>query len=94
MSRLPRLIVDPEADAAYLEIGRGKVADTVPIDPAGFRGQIVFDLDREGRLLGLEILDASRQLPTDAMDAAHPYPLWVRILVRGENLLPRKRFRP
>lgn len=59
-TRLPRLTVDRVADAAYLEIGRGKVADSVPIDPAGFRGQIVFDLDRDGRLLGVEILDASR----------------------------------
>ena len=86
-------MLDPKADAAYLEIGRGKVADTVPIDPTGFRGQIVFDLDHDGRLLGVEILDASRQLPTDTMNSARPYPLWVRILVRAENL-PRKRFRP
>lgn len=48
---------DPEADAVYLYLGRGKIAKTAEIQL-----DLVADYDAEGRLLGLEFLSASRQL--------------------------------
>lgn len=62
-----RMSYDPDADAAYVylvdEIGARGVDRTVPVDPSEVGGMINLDFDAEGRLLGIEILDASRLLP-------------------------------
>lgn len=47
---------DPEADAVYLHLGRGKVARTEEAGP------FIYDLDAENRVLGIEILSASKVL--------------------------------
>ena len=47
---------DPEADAAYIYLGRGKVAETKE------EGPFIYDIDASGRILGLEILSASKVL--------------------------------
>jgi len=60
---------DREADAVYLplvdEIGAtsGGVAHMYPCDPIEVGGQVDLDFDAEGRLLGIEVLDASTKLP-------------------------------
>ena len=58
-----KLTYDPRADAAYLLMGeplvRGQVASTYLCDPSEIDGMINLDFDKEGRLLGIEILDAS-----------------------------------
>lgn len=57
---------DPLVDAAYIqfaEIGAGDVARTVPVDPREISGQIHLDFGHDGKLLGIEVLDASRFLP-------------------------------
>jgi uncharacterized protein YuzE len=60
---------DPEADAAYIqlvdEIAPGGVARTVGCDPAEVGGMINLDFDSQGRLLGIEVLDASELLPRE-----------------------------
>lgn len=62
-----RLEYDPTVDAAYLyiadHIGEGGVKLTYPCDPTIVNGMINLDFDAEGRLVGVEILDASRKLP-------------------------------
>ena len=62
-----RVTYDATVDAAYVylvdEIGPGGVARTYPCDPREVRGQINLDFDSEGRLLGIEVLDASKKLP-------------------------------
>lgn len=62
-----RVTYDVEADAAYIylsdEIGMGGVADSVPLDPAANRGMINLDFDAEGRLVGIEVLAASKRMP-------------------------------
>jgi uncharacterized protein YuzE len=68
-----RVEYDRSADAAYIyltEIGAGQVASTYPCDPSQVRGQINLDFDADGRLLGIEVLDASKFLPADLLDAA------------------------
>jgi len=47
---------DPEADAAYISIARGKVADTREISDG-----IVIDYDAAGRVLGIEVLSVQRR---------------------------------
>lgn len=63
---------DPEADAAYIqlveEIGAGGVAKTVGCDPAEVGGMINLDFNSEGRLLGIEVLDASQLLPREMLE--------------------------
>ena len=55
---------DPEADAVYLRIGRGKVDHTEEAGP------FIYDVDAEGRILGLEILTASKTLAPGAWKSA------------------------
>ena len=58
---------DPEADGAYIrlvnDIGIGGVAKTYPCDPIEVNGMINLNFDSEGRLVGIEVLDARRMLP-------------------------------
>lgn len=48
---------DPEADALYV-----RFADTPVIESEEVRPGIVFDFDETGRIVAVEILDASEQL--------------------------------
>jgi uncharacterized protein YuzE len=47
---------DPEADAVYITVGRGTVDRTEEAGP------FVYDVDADGRILGIEILSASKFL--------------------------------
>ncbi|WP_105316676.1 DUF2283 domain-containing protein [Thermus tenuipuniceus] len=47
---------DPEADALYIALGEG------PATPEEVGEGIALDWDAEGKLLGIEILDASKRL--------------------------------
>ena len=69
-----RITYDPQVDAAYIylvdEIRPGGVARTYLCDPREVDGQINLDFDPEGRLLGIEVLDASRKLPENVLREA------------------------
>ena len=68
-----RITYDQEADAAYIylvPISPGGVARTYTCDPNEVKGMINLDFDRDGRLLGIEVLDASRSLPGAVLDGA------------------------
>jgi uncharacterized protein YuzE len=61
-----RITYDDDVDAAYIylsEIGAGEVATTVPGWPSSEAFMVNLDFDRDGRLLGIEVLDASAKLP-------------------------------
>jgi uncharacterized protein YuzE len=47
---------DPEADAVYIVVGKGKIDHTEEAGP------FVYDVDAAGRVLGIEILSASHVL--------------------------------
>jgi uncharacterized protein YuzE len=70
-----RTTYDSDADAAYIylaeEIGAGGVAKTVAVDPTGVGGMIHLDFDRQGHLIGVEILDASSFLPPDVLGGGY-----------------------
>lgn len=60
-----------DVDAAYVqlvgEIGAGGVSWTYACDPSQVNGQIHLDFDHEGRLVGIEVLDASRLLRPETL---------------------------
>lgn len=47
---------DPEADAAYIYLARGKSARTEEAGP------FIYDVDAQGRVLGIEILSCTKVL--------------------------------
>ena len=58
---------DPEADAVYVYLGRGEIARQEEAGP------FVYDVDASGRVVGIEILGASRTLaPGDWQRARRP----------------------
>ena len=66
-----RVTYDGMADAAYIylvPVEAGAVATTV--DGAGEAASVNLDFDREGRLLGIEVLAASRWLPGEVIEQA------------------------
>jgi uncharacterized protein YuzE len=58
---------DPEADAAYIRLADDKVAGTEEAGP------VLYDIDADGRVLGIEILACNSVLaPGDWSKARHP----------------------
>jgi uncharacterized protein YuzE len=61
-----RVTYDSTVDAAYIyladSIRVGEVAHTEPGDPGHAYG-VNLDFAKDGRLLGIEVLDASKRLP-------------------------------
>lgn len=49
---------DPEADAAYLKLEEAKVVESDETAQG-----VVVDYDADGRIVGIEVLNASRRLP-------------------------------
>lgn len=69
-----RVVYDDKADSAYLYLGRkvtpGGVDKTYCCDSGEVGGMINLDFDAEGRLIGIEVMDASTKLPFDALPDA------------------------
>lgn len=60
---------DPDADAVYVYVGKGTFDHTEEAGP------FIYDVDAEGRVLGIEILCATRILaPGDWQQARLPGP--------------------
>jgi len=66
-----KITYDSVADAAYIrlidDIKPGGVARTYPCDPMRVNGIINLDFDADGRLVGIEVLDAGKKLPMGAL---------------------------
>lgn len=60
--------IDRAANAAYIQIadriGAATVAKTYQCDPAEVGGMINIDFDMNGRILGIELIDADHYLDT------------------------------
>lgn len=54
---------DLQADAMYITFQKDKVKDTLKIQDG-----IIIDLNKEGSLLGIEILDVSKRMPLKSLD--------------------------
>jgi len=53
-----KITYDKIADAMYIYFRKGKVAKTIKVKP-----NLLIDVDKKGGVLGIEILDVSRQIP-------------------------------
>ena len=63
-----KITFDKQANAAYIylkDIKSGEVVKTISINDT-----INIDLDKEGRTLGIEILEATHNLPARALNTA------------------------
>ena len=63
-----KITFDKDADAAYIyfkEIAPGEVSKTISLNDC-----INIDTDADGKTLGIEILDASKNLPGEAVAVA------------------------
>ena len=55
-----RITFDKEADAVYIELNNGEFASNKIIDE-----DTIIDLDKNGNILGIEILNASKRIAKD-----------------------------
>lgn len=73
-----KVTYDESVDAAYIQladdIGTGGVAQTYACDPDEIGGMINLDFDAGGRVIGVEVLDASKLLPPEVLALATPGP--------------------
>ena len=58
---------DPEADAAYLRVGEGRITRTEEVAPG-----IVIDFAEDGGVVGIELLDVGRTVAGGRMHFARP----------------------
>jgi len=69
-----KITLDRPNNAAYIYLTEiippGSVASTYACDPSAINGIINLDFDSQGRLLGIEILDATSKLSDDALKNA------------------------
>lgn len=61
----PTIKYRPDDNAAYIRLSSAKVLESAEVSP-----DVVFDYDAEGRIVGIELLDAKSQLPSDALTQA------------------------
>ncbi len=61
----PSIKYRPDDNAAYIRLSSVKVLDSAGVSP-----DVVLDYDAEGRIVGIELLDAKAQLPSDALTHA------------------------
>ncbi len=61
----PTVVYDPQADAAYIRFSTGRVEESEEVSPG-----IVLDYDEDGHIVGMEVLQARKQLPPDMLDRA------------------------
>lgn len=63
-----KIVYDSKADAAYVylkdSVKTGEVKQTITLNE-----NLIVDLDKNGKLLGLEVLDAAANLTKDAIKA-------------------------
>lgn len=58
----PAIKYRPEDNAAYIRLSPEKVLESAEVAP-----DVVFDYDAEGRIVGIELLDAKAQLSPELL---------------------------
>ena len=57
---------DKEADAMYIELREGEFAKNKKIDDF-----TIIDLDKDGNILGIELLEVSKRIPIESLSEVH-----------------------
>ena len=57
---------DKEADAMYIELRKGTFSKNKKVDDL-----TILDLDKQGNLLGIELLKASKRIPKNSLFNVH-----------------------
>ena len=68
-----RITFDRSVNAAYIylvSIGRGEAVKTHDATPPHGEGTVMLDFNKNGRLIGIEILNATRVLPHEVLEQA------------------------
>lgn len=60
----PMIKYRPEDNAAYIRLSQEKILESAEVAP-----DVVFDYDAEGRIVGIELLDARAQLSPELLTA-------------------------
>lgn len=63
--KTPTIEYDPQVDAAYIRFSANEVFETSELSSG-----IILDYDKDGKIVGMEVLDARRNLPKDLVEAA------------------------
>jgi YD repeat-containing protein len=58
----PTIKYRPEDNAAYIRLSQGKILESAEVAQ-----DVVFDYDAEGRIVGIELLNAKAQLSPDLL---------------------------
>jgi YD repeat-containing protein len=58
----PKITYQAEDNAAYIQLSQGEVLESAEVAP-----DVVFDYDAEGRIVGIELLDARAQLSPELL---------------------------
>lgn len=61
-----KITYDPEADALYIELRNVQAADATDIEEG-----VSVDLDQDGHIIGIEILDASKRMSPEELANVH-----------------------
>lgn len=61
----PTIEYDAEVDAAYIRFSANEVFETAEVSSG-----IILDYDKDGKIVGMEVLDASSHLPDELVQAA------------------------
>jgi uncharacterized protein YuzE len=69
-----KMTYDPTVDAAHVTLAEGVVIESEEVAPG-----VVLDFDAEGRVLGIEVLHASKTLAPGALAGLGELPSWARI---------------
>ena len=57
-----RATYDSEANALFVRLSEGTIVESEELRPG-----LIVDFDKDGRIIGFEMLDARMQLPADAL---------------------------
>jgi YD repeat-containing protein len=61
----PKVQYSPDDNAAYIRLSQHDVLESEEVAPS-----VVFDYDKEGRIVGIELLDARAQLSPELLGEA------------------------
>ena len=70
-----RITFDHDANTAYLALTHqhtGDVRHSIIVEDAMVAGEVVLDFDAGGRLIGIDIRNATRLLPPEVLTRADP----------------------